>query len=92
MEVRHEHRTSRMYGGVDVEYDYEVADNGYRHLWSMTYTKGDRKAIVEFMHGNMPYGRSNAYMIPVSPEGRMRSYKDRDNAKAKAYEYVTMPT
>lgn len=86
-DIKREIKSGKMYGGVDVEYEYEVAE-GYRFLRYMTYTKGERKAIVEFAHGNMPWGRENAYMIPVSPEGRVRSYKNRDNAKAKAYEFV----
>jgi hypothetical protein len=86
-EIKHEIKSGKMYGGVDVEYDYEVAE-GRRFLYAMTYTKGERKAIVEFAHGYMPYGRENAYMIPVAPEGRTRSYKNRENAKAKAYEFV----
>jgi hypothetical protein len=86
-EIKHVTKSGKLYGGVDVEYDYEVAE-GYRFLYAMTYTKGERKAIVQFMHGNMPWGRENAYMIPVAPEGRTRSYKNRENAKAKAYEFV----
>lgn len=89
MEVKHEYKTSQMYGGVTVEYDYEISDNGYKHLWSMTYTKGERKAVVVFCYGNSNWGRSNAYMTPINPTGRTRSYKDRENAKAKAYEFVT---
>lgn len=87
-ETSHIYKTGKLYGGVDVEYDYEVYENGRKFLWAMTYTKGERKAIVQFMHGYIPYGRENAYMIPVAPEGRMRSYKNRENAKAKAYEFV----
>lgn len=87
-EIKHVIKSGRMYGGVDVEYDYEVAKNGYKHLWSMTYTKGERKAVVVFSHGNSTWGRDNAYMTPIEPKGRMRSYKNRDNAKAKAYEFV----
>lgn len=87
-EIKHIIRTGKLYGGVEVEYDYEVYENGRKFLYSMTYTKGDRKAIVQFMHGYMPWGRENAYMIPVSPEGRTRSYKNTENAKAKAYEFV----
>ena len=81
-------KSGKMYGGVDVEYEYEVADNGYKHLWSMTYTKGERKAVVVFSYGNSNWGRDNAYMTPIAPKGRTRSYKNRDNAKAKAYEFV----
>ena len=81
-------KSGKMYGGVDVEYEYEVADNGYKHLWSMTYTKGERKAVVVFSYGNSNWGRDNAYMTPIAPKGRTRTYKDRENAKAKAYEFV----
>ena len=86
-EIKHITRTGELYGGVSVEYDYEVAE-GYKFLSAITYVKGERKTIVQFMHGNMLYGRENAYMIPVAPEGRTRSYKNRENAKAKAYEFV----
>lgn len=87
-EIKHITRTDRLYGDVEVEYDYEVYENGRKFLRSMTYTKGERKAIVQFSYGNMPWGRENAYMIPVAPEGRIRSYKNRDNARAKAYDFV----
>lgn len=87
-EIKHVTKNGKLHGGVDVEYDYEVYENGRKHLCAMTYTKGERKAVVQFMHGYMPYGRENAYMIPVAPEGRTRSYKNRENAKAKAYEFV----
>lgn len=82
-------RTGRLYGGVETKEDYETGDNGYKFLRTVTYTKGDRIAIVELMHGNMPWGRSNAYMTPVQPSGRTRSYKNRENARAQAYEFVT---
>ena len=83
-------RTGKMYGGVDYEETFEVYENGKKFLKQVTFTKGERMAVVQFMHGNIPWGRSNAYMIPVTPEGKARSYKDRANARAKAYEYVCM--
>ena len=76
------------YGGVEYEETYEVYENGRKFLRRVVYTKGDRKAIVEFMSGNIPWGRSNAYMVPIAPAGKTRSYKDRHNAQAKAIEYV----
>lgn len=88
MDTKHITRSGKLYGGVDVEYDYEVYENGRKFLCAITFTKGERKAIVQFMHGNVPWGRENAYMIPVAPEGRTRSYKNRENARAKAYEFV----
>ena len=87
-DIKHITKSGKIYGGVEVEYDYEVYENGRRFLSAITYVKGARKAIVQFMHGNVPWGRENAYMIPIEPKGRARSYKNRDNAKAKAYEFV----
>lgn len=82
-------RTGKLYGGVETKEEYETGDNGYKFLRTVTYTKGDRVALVELMHGNMPWGRSNAYMTPIQPSGRTRSYKNRENARAQAYEFVT---
>ena len=83
-------RTGKMYGGVDYEETYEVFENGKRFLRQIYFFKGERVALVQFEHGNIPWGRSNAYMTPIAPQGKTRSYKDRSNAKAKAYEYVCM--
>lgn len=85
-------KTEMGYGGVEYTYEWDVNhETGYRFLRAIIYVKGNRKAIVEFMHGNMPWGRENAYMIPSENGvcGRTRSYKNRENAKAKAIEFVT---
>ena len=86
-------KTQMGYGGVEYTYEWDVCEEkGYKFLRAIIYVKGNRKAIVEFMHGNMPWGRENAYMTPFEDGvvcGRVRSYKNRDNAKAKAFEFVT---
>lgn len=81
-------KSGRDSAGVEYVETWDVYKNGKKTLRSIEYTKGERKAFVEFSHCQMPWGRTNAYMTPITPAGRQRGYKSRDNARAKAYEFV----
>ena len=77
-------------GGIEREESVREDDEGRVLGISIAYTKGERKAVVEYLPGYHPWGRSNACMYPyvAGKCGRVRTYKDHGNAQAKAREFV----
>ena len=84
-------KTQTGYAGIEYTYTWLVYEDGRRWLESVKYSKNGRRAVVSYMPGYMPWGRENAYMTPYNEDGtaeRMRSYKDKHNAQAKAIDWV----
>ena len=85
------HESTVGYAHITITNVWQLDDDGAKRTREPEctyYEKDGRKACLAIMPGNSNWGRSNAYMTPVNPEGRTRSYKNKDNARAMAVEFV----